>query len=181
MGVMLARRMRIRGISTLIEGLVAIFRGIPFFVQLLIVYFVIPDLLEIQLNPFTASWLALGLCSSGYVAQIVRGTMDHVSPCQWEGAFVLGYSRSAMLRYVIFPQAFRRMLPALSNELDSMLKSTAILASIGLTELTRMGQNIISKTMEPIPVYLLLALMYGLMSFSLNSGMRVLERRWKDA
>lgn len=177
-GLFLAKRLRSRWLSPLIEGVVAVLRAVPFFVQLLIVYFVIPELLGVQLSAFRASWIALGVCSSAYVAQIMRGALDGVCVSQWEGAFVLGYSKVAMLRYIILPQAIRRLLPALSNELDAMLKSTAILASIGLLELTKVGQNIVSRTMEPLPIYLTLALFYGVMSLCLNVGMRTLERRW---
>lgn len=94
-----------------------------------------------------------------------------------EAAFTLGYSRLQSLRYVILPQMLRNVLPAFNNELDAMLKSTAIISSIGLLELTRVGMNLMSREMEPIPIYLTVACFYLGMSALLNLITRTLERK----
>ena len=167
-GVFTCHRLRICFVGELFDGITFILRAVPFYVQLLIVYFVLPDVFNIDLSPFIASVLALGVCSSGYVTQVVRCGINSIPTEQWEAAYTLGYSTFSCVRYIIYPQMIRNVLPALTNELDSLLKSTAILSSIGLLELTRMGMNIVSREMEPMAIYLVLAVFYTLISGILN-------------
>ncbi len=176
-GVLSCRRLRIPILTPVIEGITFVFRAVPFYVQLMIVYFVLPDLLGFNFAPFPASVLALGLCSSGYIAQIVRSGINAISASQWEAAFTLGYSKLQSLRFIILPQMVRHTLPAFNNELDSLLKSTAMVSSIGLLELTRVGMNLVSREMEPVPIYLTVALFYLCLSGGLNICSRVVERR----
>lgn len=178
MGIFSCNRLKIPVISTMVEGISFVYRAIPFYVQLLIVYFVLPDLLGFNLEPFSASVIALGMCSAGYVAQIVRGGMNALPEAQWEAASTLGYNRWQSLRYIILPQMFRNVLPAFNNELDSLLKSTAMASSIGMLELTRMGMNLVSREMEPVPIYLTVAFFYLCMSAVLNLFTRNLEKRY---
>jgi len=177
LGIFSCHRMKLRGITPVLEGIAFVYRAVPFYVQLLIVYFVFPSLLGFNLEPFPASVIALGMCSSGYVAQIVRGGMNSIPAVQWEAAIALSYGKFQTLRYIIFPQMLRNVLPAFNNELDSILKSTAIVSSIGLLELTRAGMNIVSRVMEPIPIYLMVALLYLALSAILNMMTRLLERK----
>ena len=177
MGALICRRLRCRWISPAIEGITFVLRAVPVYVQLLIAYFVLPDLLGIKLEAFTAAIIALSLCSAGYTAQIVRGGLNVVPNEQWEAAYTLGYSVMNSLRFIIFPQLVRNILPALTGEFDALLKSTAILASIGLLELTRMGMNIVSREMEPLTIYLTVAALYVLISGALNFLSRLFEKR----
>lgn len=177
-GVLSSQKLRIPVLSPLVEALTFVLRAVPFYVQLMIVYFVLPDLLGFNLSPFPASVLALGLCSSGYVAQIVRLGMNNLPLSQWETAFTLGYSKLQTLRSIILPQILPSLLPAFNNELDSLLKSTAIVSSIGLLELTRVGMNLVSQEMEPVPIYLMVALFYLALSALLNILSRTLEKRF---
>lgn len=176
-GLLTCKRLRIPILSQLIEAITFIFRAVPFFVQLLIVYFVLPDLLGFNLEAFPASVISLGMCSSGYVAQIVRAGINLIPLSQWETATTLGYTTYQTLRHVIFPQALSHILPPLNNEFDALLKSTAIVSSIGMLELTRIGMNIVSREMEPVPIYLTVAVFYLCMSMLLNLFARSLERR----
>lgn len=176
-GVLSTQRLRVPILSTAIEGMTFVYRAVPFYVQLLIVYFVLPDLLGVNLAPFPASVIALGICSSGYVAQIVRAGINSIPAPQWEMAFALGYSKLQCLRSIILPQMMRNVLPAFNNELDALLKSTAMVSSIGLLELTRAGMNLVSREMEPVPIYLMVALFYLVMSAFLNLIARILERK----
>jgi His/Glu/Gln/Arg/opine family amino acid ABC transporter permease subunit len=173
MGILTSSRLKI----PLVEGITFVLRAVPFYIQLLIVYFVLPDLLGFNLDPFPASVIALGVCSSGYVAQIVRGGINAIPIVQWEAASTLGYTTTQSLRYVILPQVVRHVLPAFNNELDSMLKSTAVVSTIGMLELTRMGMNIVSREMEPVPIYLTVALFYLCMSAVLNLTTKTLEKK----
>lgn len=177
MGSLTCRRLYCWWISPVIEGITFILRAVPVYVQLLIAYFVLPDLLGIELEAFTAGIIALSLCSAGYTAQIVRGGLNAVPKEQWEAAYTLGYSVMDSLRFIIFPQLLRNVLPALTGECDSLLKSTAILASIGLLELTRMGMNIVSREMDPLPIYLVVAVLYIVISATINIISKKMERR----
>ncbi len=177
-GIFSCRRLRIPVISELIEGFNFITRGIPFYVQLLIVYFVLPEVLHVNLEPFSASVAALGICSSGYVGQFVRGIMNTIPESHWEAAYTLGYSPWGTLRHVILPQVFRHSVPLINNELDSLLKSTAIVSTIGLLDLTRMGMNLVAGTLEPVPIYLAVAMIYLFLSALLNGATKTLEKRF---
>lgn len=152
-------------------------KGIPAYVQILIAYFVIPNLLGVNISGFWAAVGALGFCSSGYVAEIVRGGINMIGIGQWQACQVLGYSRKATLWRIILPQVFRNILPSLFGEMEQLLKSTALLATIGITELTRTGMNIISRELNPIPVYLLIAIVYLILAAILQASMIYFERR----
>ena len=178
LGTLSCYRLRLKGVSWIAEGFSFVVRGIPFFVQLLIVYFVFPELLGFNLDPLAASVLSLGICSSGYVAQIVRGALNAISEAQWEAAHTLGYTPWHAWRRMIFPQILRLILPSLNNELDALLKSTAVISSIGLLELTRVAMNLVSREMQPVPVYLTLALFYLSMSAVLNQITKILEKKF---
>ena len=176
-GVFSSKYFQISFLSKTIELINFITRAIPFFVQLLICYFVIPELLHIDISSFTASVISLGICSSGYVAQFIRGSINAVSIIQIEAAFTLGYSPTKTLLNIILPQAFRIALPSLNNELDALLKSTAIISSIGILELTRIAMNLVSREMKPIPIYLFIAFLYLCLSSVLNIFTKTLEKR----
>ncbi len=180
-GVFICNHLKLPLISSIIEMITFILRAVPFYVQLLIVYFVLPDLIGYNFNPFVASILALGMCSSGYIAQITRGGINSLHLSQWEAAYVLGLNKIQSFIYIIFPQTFKNVLPMVNNECDSILKSTAVTSSIGLLELTRVGMNIISREMQPIPIYLGVAFFYICLSFLLNLSTRYLERRFSYA
>lgn len=178
-GIFTCRKLKSRLFSPFIEVITFILRAVPFYVQLLIVYFVLPDIFSINLEAFTASIIALGVCSSGYVAQVVRCGINSIPEEQWESAMTLGYTTRNSLRYIILPQMLRNILPALTNELDALLKSTAILSSIGLLELTRMGMNIVSREMDPLSIYLTVAAFYVVMSGVINLISKNLEQRMR--
>lgn len=180
-GVLLCNRLRIPIISPFFRVVAFVFRAVPFYVQLVIAYFVLPDLLQINLDAYTASVLSLGLCSAGFMSEIVRGGINSIDPLQWEQAVSLGYSPWQTVRYIILPQLFYRILSPLTNEFDALLKSTAILSSIGLLELTRMGMNIVSREMEPLVIYLTVACLYILLSGMIALVSKYLEKRCQYA
>lgn len=177
-GIFTCNRLRSKMIAPFIEVITFILRAVPFYVQLLIVYFVLPDLLKINMEAFTASIITLGVCSAAYITQIVRCGINSIPIEQWESAATLGYSTQACVRYIIFPQMLRNVLPAITNELESLLKSTAILSSIGLLELTRMGMNIVSREMEPLAIYLTIAVFYVIISAGINRISKHIEQRF---
>jgi His/Glu/Gln/Arg/opine family amino acid ABC transporter permease subunit len=164
-------------LSGLCNSITFVLRGVPFYVQLLMAYFVIPDLLGCRSNPLTTAIISLGICSAAYVSQTVKAGLDTIPRAQWEACQVLGYSSWQTLRWVILPQLLRSITPTLLGECDQLLKSTAIISSLGVLDLTRAGMNIISIHLNPVPVYLMLALLYLFLSTILALSGRIFARR----
>lgn len=176
-GIATCRRIRVPILAPLLDAYCFCIRGIPFFVQLLIVYFVLPDLLRLNLPPFVAGVLALGICSTGYVAEIVRSGINALPKGQWDACRALGYSRVATLRHVIVPQMFVHAIPTFANECISVVLSTSIISQIGTLELTKVAANIIAREMNPMAVYGVVALLYLLITSAIMLIAQYLERR----
>jgi len=177
LGVLRCQRLRVKGISKLLDTITFVLRGVPFYVQLLIAYFVLPEIIGISLSPFVTATFALGLCSAAFISQMVRAGINSIPQGQWESAYVLGYTVPQTLRYIILPQMIRNVLPAITGELDMLLKSTSIISSIGMLELTRCGMNIVAREINPVTTYLTLAVIYLLISSFLNFVSNKTERR----
>lgn len=152
-------------------------KGIPAYVQILIAYFVMPALVGINVPGFVAATCALGFCSSGYVTEIIRAGINAIPAGQWQACIVLGYPLRATLTRIILPQTMRNIAPALLGELEQALKSTALFATIGVMELTRAGMNIISRELNPLPVYLTIACIYLLLSAVLQCVIYYTQKR----
>lgn len=159
-GLLSAKQMTPSWIRWCIQIYSFVSKGIPAYVQILIFYFVLPDIIGVSLPQFFAAVCALAFCSSGYVIEIVRSGIQTINQGQWDACFVLGYSKKETLRRIIAPQVLFAMMPALIGELEQLLKSTSLFATIGITELTRTGMNIISREMNPVPVYIFIAIVY---------------------
>ncbi len=168
LGMFNSKYVKIRWLKLLIKFYIFIAKGIPAFVQILMAYFLLPRLLGISIPGLAAALMALSFCSSGYVAEIVRAGINALPVGQWEAAMALGYSFNQRMSMIILPQAIRNVIPALIGELEQLLKSTSLLATIGITELTRTGMNIISRDLNPIPVYLSIAVIYLIFSGMIN-------------
>lgn len=164
-------------IRMFVKGFSFIAKGIPAYVQILIAYFILPSLLRINISAFVAACCALAFCSSGYVTEIIRSGINSISVGQWEACATLGYPLNSQLKRIILPQTFKNIGPALFGEFEQLLKSTSLLATIGITEVTRTGMNIISRQLNPIPVYLTIASIYLLFSALLNVVSMYIERR----
>lgn len=142
------------------------FRGTPLLVQLFMIYFGLPSLVQqifgfpLRWNPFVAGVVALGLNSSAYIAEILRAGIQSIEMGQSEASQSLGLSSTQTMRYVVFPQALRRMLPPLANEFITMLKDTSLVAVIGFEELFRQGQLIVASNYRAFEIYTAVALTY---------------------
>jgi polar amino acid transport system permease protein len=176
LGVLSCNQLRVRGGSQLIAAYVGLIRGTPMFVQLLIVYFALPDLLGIDIPPLTAGVITLGLNSSAYLAEIIRGALNALPLGQWEGAAVLGYSRWQTLRYIILPQAFKQAMPAITNEFSTLIKESSILMVIGVPELVKASRDIVARELQPMEIYTLTAFLYLVMTSTVALTRR-LEKR----
>lgn len=177
LGILRSNQLRRDWLAKTLDFITFMLRGIPIYVQLLIAYFVVPEILGLDCSAVTTSTMALGLCSAAYVSQIVRGGINAIAIGQWEAAMVLGYSTLDTIRYIILPQMIRTVLPSWTGELDQLLKSTSIISTIGVLELTGAARNIIAREMNPLTMYLTIAVIYLAMSALLNGISMLLERR----
>jgi His/Glu/Gln/Arg/opine family amino acid ABC transporter permease subunit len=175
-GILSSRRTWVSVLSSIVSVFTFVLRGVPFYVQLLIVYYVLPDFLGMNFSSFVSGTISLGFCSAGYIAQITRSGINSLPEGQWDASYVLGYSKFHVLKSIIIPQMLRNVAPAIAGEFDQLLKSTSILATIGFLELTRVGMNIIAQEMVPMTIYLSIAGIYLVMSLVLNIITRKTEQ-----
>ncbi|EPF23972.1 ABC transporter permease subunit [Microcystis sp. CS-574] len=141
------------------------FRGTPMLVQLFLIYFGLPGLfreigLNIDLDRLPAALFALSLNVAAYLAEIMRGGIQSIDNGQWEACSSLGMSPVQTMHEVIFPQAFRRMLPPLGNEFITLIKDTSLAAVIGFEELFRQGQLMVATTYKAFEIYIAVAVVY---------------------
>ncbi len=165
-------------VARIIAGVYVDFiRGTPLLVQLFLVYFGLPTLIGRPVPSFAAAITAMGINSGAYVAEIVRAGIQSVDRGQMEAARSLGLTYSESMRYIIFPQAFRRIIPPLGNELIAMLKDSSLVSVIALEELLRKGQVVITRTFRPFEVYMVVALIYLAMTLAISRLVSWSERR----
>lgn len=176
-GIVSCRYLASPRLTALVRIYTFIAKGVPAYVQILIAYFVIPSLLGINIPGFVAACGALAFCSSGYITEIIRSGINAIPRGQWDACLILGYPLRSTLARIIIPQTVKNMLPALFGELEQLLKSTSLLATIGVMELTRAGMNIISRELNPLPVYLTIACIYLLFSGLLQLIIIYAEKR----
>ncbi|MPM49752.1 Arginine transport system permease protein ArtQ [bioreactor metagenome] len=126
-------------ISQISNLYILIMRGTPLLLQLVFVFFGLP-LMGIIFDRFDAVIVAFSLNYAAYFAEIFRGGIQSIDKGQYEGAFVLGFNKFEMYRKIIFPQVIKRVLPAMSNEVITLIKDTAIVYAIGLNDILRIAQ-----------------------------------------
>ncbi len=156
----------------------AVIRGTPAMIQLLIIYYVI--FASVNVNKILVAVVAFGLNSGAYVAEVIRSGINAVDKGQFEAGRCLGLNYRQTMSNIIMPQAFKNMLPALCNEFISLLKETAISGYIGLQDLTKGGDIIRSQTFEAFIPLVAVALIYLVIVLLLSYGVGRLERRLKN-
>lgn len=159
------RLSQITPVRWLARAYVDFFRGTPLLVQIFMIYFGLPAIAQdlgftLNFNRLVAAVIALTLNSAAYIAEIVRAGIQSLENGQSEAAQSLGLSSTETMRYVIFPQAIRRMLPPLGNEFISLLKDTSLVAIIGFEELFREGQLIVAENYRSFEIFGAVAMIY---------------------
>ena len=154
-------------------------RGTPLLVQIFLVYFALPVVTGQRINPFVAAIAACSINSSAYVAEIFRAGIQSIDAGQMEAGRSLGMSWLQTMRYIIVPQAARRVIPPLGNEFIALLKDSSLVSVIGFEELTRRGQLIIARTYASLEIWLCVAIIYLAMTVSISRLVAWLERRYK--
>ena len=151
-------------------------RGTPLLIQIFLIYFGLPAV-GINLPAFWSGVIALGLNSGGFQAEIVRAGIESIDRGQTEAARSIGMSRFQTLLFILVPQTIRRVLPPLTNELITLVKSSSLLSAIAALELTHAGQLIIARTFAPFEIYAAVALIYLVMVSVLSRASALLEKR----
>ena len=153
------RSARIRTVNIALAAYVDIIRGTPFLVQIFIVFFILPEW-GIQLNAFTSAVLSLSIYGTAYICEIVYGGIMAIPIGQTEAAVSSGLGWWQQMRYVIVPQALRPILPPLVGQYVLMIKDTAVVSVIGLTDVTRVGWFTVQRIPQGILVFGLVGLLY---------------------
>ncbi|NDB83008.1 MAG: amino acid ABC transporter permease, partial [Alphaproteobacteria bacterium] len=122
------------------EFYTSIFRGTPLTIQLCIIYYLLPNLINVKMSPFGACIVSLSLNSAAYVSEILRAGINAVSNGQMEACIALGISRYSAYKDIILPQALKYIFPALVNEVINMLKETSVISIIGEVDILRRSQ-----------------------------------------
>lgn len=175
----IARISRIRILRILAAIYVDFFRGTPLLVQIFLVYFALPVITGQRVDPFVAAIGSCGINSGAYVAEIFRAGIQSIDKGQMEAGRSLGMTWVQTMRYIIVPQAFKRVIPPLGNEFIALLKDSSLVSVIGFEELTRRGQLIIAKTYGSLEIWLSVAVIYLAMTLTISQFVAYLERRYK--
>ncbi len=156
-----------------------VIRGTPVVVQLLIIYFVIFG--SVDINKIAVAIMAFGINSGAYVAEIFRSGIMSIDNGQFEAGRSLGFNYTQTMRYIIMPQAFKNVLPALGNEFIVLLKETSVSGYIALQDLTKGGDIIRSRTYDAFMPLLAVALIYLVMVMIFTKLVNILERRLRSS
>ena len=152
-------------------------RGTPLLVQIFLIYFALPVILEQRVDPFIAAITACGINSGAYIVAIFRAGIRAIEEGQVEAGGSLGMTWVQTMRYIIVPQAFKNIVPPLGNEFIALLKDSSLVSVIGFEELTRRGQLIIARTYGSLEIWISVAIIYLVMTLTISRLVAYLEKR----
>jgi len=153
------------------------FRAVPMLVMVLWVFYGLPVVIGLKLDVFAAGVLALALCDSAFEAEIFRAGIQSIDRGQHEAADTLGFGFIDKMRFIVLPQAIRRVLPPLGNQFVYMLKTSSLVSVIGLAELTRRANELVVTEYRPLEIYTFLVLEYLALILVVSWAVRLLERK----
>ena len=152
-------------------------RAVPILVLILWVYYGLPQVADISISVFWAGVLALAISDSAFQAEIFRAGIQSIDRGQHEAAHSISLSYVDKMRYVILPQAIKRILPALGNQLVYMLKMSSLVSVIGMEELTRRANELVVTEYRPLEIYTVLVLEYLVLILVVSAAVRWFEMR----
>lgn len=152
-------------------------RGTPFIVQLFFIYFGVNSLHLVSLNNTTAGIITVAINAGAYFAEIIRAGIQSIDKGQTEAARSIGFTSAQTMRFIILPQAFRRMLPTITNQSIISLKDTSLLSVIGIADLTQQGQIQAAATFEAFKIWLTVGVIYFIIIYLLTILANFIERR----
>ena len=175
--IAVAKVVRCRPLRAVLDFYTSIFRGVPLIVLLFMAYFATPQLTGLKISMFAAGVITLGLNGSATVSETVRGGIEGVDAGQYDAAQAIGLSYTTMMRKIIIPQALRSVAPALVNEVITVLKSSSLVATIGLMDMMRAAQSVQALTYRAFEPFLVVAVIYYLIVMCLTAVGNHLEQR----
>ncbi|MCR9215520.1 MAG: glutamine ABC transporter permease GlnP [Proteobacteria bacterium] len=158
---------------------IELIRGTPIVVQVMFLYFALPVLASIRIDPMSAAILAIVVNAGAYIAEIVRGAFLSISKGLTEAGLAIGLPHWKVLLYIIGPLAFRRMIPPLGNQFIVSLKDTSLFIVIGVGELTRIGQEIMAANFRAVEIWTAVAICYLIMTGTMTIALRIVEKRMR--
>ncbi|MFC0581145.1 amino acid ABC transporter permease [Micrococcoides hystricis] len=173
----LGRISRIKIVRILAGIYIEVFRGTPLLVQAIWLYFALPLVIGAKIPSLTAGIIVIGLNAGAYIAEIVRGSVQSVDKGQMEAGRSLGLNHRDTMRHVIWPQAFRRMIPPLGNQFIISIKDTSLLSVILVPELIFQGRLIASNHFNAVEIYTTVALFYLVITVTLSKILGLVEKR----
>jgi len=154
---------------------ITIIRGTPLLVQIFLFYFLVANIFELKTT--VAGILALGIFYGAYISEVLRGAIQSIDKGQSEASLSLGISKFQNMRHIILPQAFKRALPTLVGEVIALLKDSSLISVISITDLTKVGREIIASTFSPFETWIVIALLYLCLTSILSFIGHLLEKR----
>jgi putative lysine transport system permease protein len=171
------KRVALKAVNVLLAVYIEVFRGTPMMVQAMVVYYGLGMAFGLNLNVLVAGLLVVSINTGAYMAEIVRGGIQSIDPGQTEAGAAVGMRHWPIMRSIVLPQAVRNILPATGNEFVINIKDTSVLNVIGTTELYFQGKTINGVTYQAFPVFLTVAAIYLVLTFTTTRVLRLLERR----
>lgn len=163
--------------NTLLGIYVEIFRNVPVLVQIVWMYYVLPIITGINLHPVTAGIVALGLNTSAFLAEVIRGGILGVPVGQREAAGTLGFSPFETMRYIILPQVMRKMMAPFLNQFIVLIKESALVAYIGVVDIMHRGDLISTQFSRPLEAYTVVAVWYFVLCYAASRTSRYVEAK----
>jgi len=173
----LARLSGIKPLVAIAKFYVWIIRGTPLLVQLFIIFYGLPSI-GVTIDALPAAIIGFTLSVGAYNSEVVRAAILSIPKGQWEAGYSIGMTYTQTLRRIIIPQATRVAVPPLSNSFISLVKDTSLAATITVTEMFKVAQQITATTYEPLVLYSVAAVIYLLFSTVLSSLQARLEKRF---
>lgn len=170
-------RSKSRFLSVMFAPYVEIFRGTPLLIQLFFIYYGLPTI-NITLSSYQAAIIGLGLNGGAYISEVVRAAMLSIDTGQKDAAYALGLSWGQTLMEVVLPQALTVSIPPLMNIFSGLLKETSLVSVLAITELTRVGQLVYTRSFRAFEIYLAIGCIYLIMTFIVARLSYYLERRY---
>lgn len=168
-----------RTLNAIAFAYVELIRGTPIVVQVMFLYFAMPVLAGVRVDPMSAAVLAIIVNAGAYIAEIVRGAFLSISKGLTEAGLALGLPQWKVLVYILGPLAFRRLIPPLGNQFIVSLKDTSLFIVIGVGELTRTGQEIMAANFRAVEIWTAVAVIYLILTGTMTAALRTIERRMR--
>lgn len=174
----LAKRSKIRLLRMAANLYIEVFRGTPLLVQLLFIFYIIANAIHLE-NRFMLGCAILSFFSGAYIAEIIRSGIESVRESQIQSARSMGFSKRQIYSHVIFPQAFRQVLPPLAGQFASLIKDSSLLSILGISEFTFSAEQVNSATYSTLESFFPLAIGYLILTLPISMWSKRLEKRFK--